>query len=497
MACSRSAWLVTHARFCDGSVEPVNALGPMLLVQTLRALEGLDGSILHALPDVPIEATDVEFVEARQVETVIHGRPWIPHRRVATVTKGTRLAVRGQVASRDAKGCGNKPWYAVLPLGFVCSAHVRPATTAPISGPALPLREGDRLPHSYVLVREDGVPLYRDRDAILSGEVERYLTKGMSLVADRSIEVDGMVYLVTASGGWIPKESLGWMGQGSPWHGVRLEDVDTGPMFAWVTKKGAAVFDRDHEDATKTGTLSGRSRVPLWERSGDWWKVGENQWVQAEDLNEVHIVVPPEGVVTDSRRTATGNDQWIDVDVGEQVLVAYRGPTAVFATLISSGRGSPTPLGNYPVWAKVTSIDMSNQDYEDHPYLVEGVPWVMLFQGHIALHGAYWHDDFGRRKSHGCVNLAPADARWLFEWVRPGLKHGWTGYLPRELTRSPVVHVRNSAARDSRQFMQEREWGPPDPKLEQEKLLAAERRRAVIPEEEAERLDPVFVDAPF
>ena len=210
-----------------------------------------------------------------------------------------------------------------------------------------------------------------------------------------------------------------------------------------------------------------------------FWQIGDGEWVLADQLNEVHVVEPPPGVLTEFRTVTTANDQWIDVDVGEQVLVAYRGSRPVYATLISSGRGSPTPLGNYPIWAKVASMDMANQDYEDSPYLVQGVPWVLLFQGHNALHGAYWHNRFGNRKSHGCVNLAPHDARWVFEWTGPMLPKGWTGYLPSDLDKSVMVHVRDSSKPQGATFTQERRAGPPDREAEQAKAEQAERRRAL------------------
>jgi hypothetical protein len=54
-------------------------------------------------------------------------------------------------------------------------------------------------------------------------------------------------------------------------------------------------------------------------------------------------------------------------------------------------------------------------DYFDLP----GVPWVCYFTGGIALHGTYWHNDYGRQRSHGCVNLTPENARWLYLWTEP------------------------------------------------------------------------------
>jgi hypothetical protein len=134
---------------------------------------------------------------------------------------------------------------------------------------------------------------------------------------------------------------------------------------------------------------------------------------------------------------------------------------------------------------------MANQAYEDKPYMVQGVPWVLLFQGHNALHGAYWHDRFGNRKSHGCVNLAPYDARWVFEWTGPMLPAGWTGYLPSDLRRSVVVHVRDSSRVD--EFSQDRPIGPPDREAEKARAEAAEQRRAESEIDTSPQYDPAFV----
>ena len=56
------------------------------------------------------------------------------------------------------------------------------------------------------------------------------------------------------------------------------------------------------------------------------------------------------------------------------------------------------------------------------------MPWTEFFSPEkgLALHTAYWHDGFGHAKSHGCVNLAPIDARWLYFWSDPDVPPGWT-----------------------------------------------------------------------
>ena len=80
----------------------------------------------------------------------------------------------------------------------------------------------------------------------------------------------------------------------------------------------------------------------------------------------------------------------------------------------------------------------------DGPYSIEDVPWVMYFQGSYALHAAFWHNYFGWRMSHGCVNLAPPDARWMFLWAEPRLPEGWHGVVADDAHPGSRVEIRHS-----------------------------------------------------
>ena len=454
----------------------------LALLSTLAALDRLEppDAADSALALAP---TEVRYVETKWSETVLRARPAIPGRRLATLAKGARLVVRGAIANRDRSACGGKPWYAVLPFGYVCSNEVRASKKPPSTALALALTGDRTLPFDYVMVKADGAPLYTSEAAALAGTPARTLTKGMSLAAGRTRALGDRVYVETLDGALVPKDELGWMGAGSTWSGQGIAGAAPGPAFAWTLRDKTPVYAEPSVAAAKTSVLPRRQRiVPAGEvviaPEGRWWPLAEGQWLSGKDLNEVIIIDDPPAGVLHPEHLARGGDQWIDIDLGEQVLVAYRGRDPVFATLVSTGKGSPTPRGDYPIWAKVASMTMANQDYEDSPYMVEHVPWVLLFQGHNALHGAYWHDRFGVSRSHGCVNLAPKDARWIFEWVSPALPDGWTGYLPGDLDRSVVVHVRDSSLPPNEAFIQERPPGPPDRDLERKRLEEAEARRA-------------------
>jgi lipoprotein-anchoring transpeptidase ErfK/SrfK len=117
---------------------------------------------------------------------------------------------------------------------------------------------------------------------------------------------------------------------------------------------------------------------------------------------------------------AVDNGKWIDVNLSYQTLTAYQGNAPVFQTLVSTGlSGTPTVVGQFRIYWKLLASDMAGPGY----YL-PGVPYTMYFYRGYALHGTYWHNNFGHPMSHGCVNLRTADAQWLFNWSDPPLPAG-------------------------------------------------------------------------
>ena len=123
--------------------------------------------------------------------------------------------------------------------------------------------------------------------------------------------------------------------------------------------------------------------------------------------------------------------KWVAVDLAAQTLTAYEGDTPVYATLVSSGKskdGKRTLTGLYRVQHKLLYSDMHGEPND--PYTVERVPYTQYFDRSEGLHGTYWHDGFGARASHGCVNLSIADAKWIFDWSPPPLPAEWDGIDP-------------------------------------------------------------------
>ncbi len=111
-----------------------------------------------------------------------------------------------------------------------------------------------------------------------------------------------------------------------------------------------------------------------------------------------------------------GGAKWIDVDLSSQTVRAYQGNTVIRAMVVSTGIARyPTPIGRFRIYAKYPSVHMSGPGYS-----LPGVPHTMFFYRGYALHGTYWHSNFGTPMSHGCINLTRADAAWLYSWAPTG-----------------------------------------------------------------------------
>jgi hypothetical protein len=106
----------------------------------------------------------------------------------------------------------------------------------------------------------------------------------------------------------------------------------------------------------------------------------------------------------------------IEIDVSDQRLVAWQGDVPVFETTVSTGKpGWRTLPGVFKVYRKYEQTRMTGVDYD-----TPDVPWTMYYSGGFAIHGAYWHNNFGTPVSHGCVNLRVPEAKALYEWAPMG-----------------------------------------------------------------------------
>lgn len=348
---------------------------------------------------------------------------------LGTLARGTRVAWT-QVVEASGR-C--KLWLVIAPEGFVCARDLQPSDDPP-AGIEQPTLTADGAIGRFADVRGVSAPSYDSVDAIRAGTPTRDVP-GTTFVSvkPRSVRVDGVRYKKTDQG-WIEASLLRGLTSSE------FAGTDTPPAFpfAWAvgTHKGATITTRAepsrHGEAVET--LEPRTIVPVLAEEHGWVEVGDGEWLKKSEVRIARQIAPPDGVAADER--------WIDVDLDQQVLVAYQGATPVFATMVSTGRKKfPTPTGIYRIQEKHGRTRMHNPKASPTQWDVADVPWAMKFRKYFALHGAYWHDGFGKPRSHGCINLSPHDARWLYGWTAPEVPLGW---MMIEVPGTPVrVHSRH------------------------------------------------------
>jgi hypothetical protein len=155
----------------------------------------------------------------------------------------------------------------------------------------------------------------------------------------------------------------------------------------------------------------------------DYFEDAEGKLLRSYAVGEAAKLKRPAGIEPD--------EHWLHVDLSEQTLVAYIGDRPVFATIVSTGKEpGMTPVGVHRIQSKFIVTSMRDQPIEEEAYSIEDVPWTQYFSNNVALHGSFWHGGYGLVRSHGCVNLSPADARWLFGFTEPKLPVGWAAAMP-------------------------------------------------------------------
>lgn len=229
-------------------------------------------------------------------------------------------------------------------------------------------------------------------------------------------------WLQINAGEWMPASQLAVV-RPSEFTGVYLDGELDYPM-AWMLVPSypspypGAAGDQNQAIIPRYRRVNifATTTVDGWE----WYLVGPEQWVRQTSVARVLM----------TERPAEAKGRWFAIDLYEQVMVAYEEGTPVFATLVSSGLEDwATNEGTFTVWTRQRNGHMSGAMGQPDFYSLENVPYVMYYDNAISLHGTYWHDGFGYRHSHGCVNLTITDAHWAFTWSQDG------GYD------TPYVHV--------------------------------------------------------
>lgn len=226
--------------------------------------------------------------------------------------------------------------------------------------------------------------------------------------------------------------------KGSDFHGIRIGvDVDASGAtlsfpFAFVKGKGAKQWVEKGKKLVQEGEIPWRSALALTGKTRKFdgkflWETKAGYWID----EKTSVRLDP---AKKWPKWANEGEKWLDVNISKQTLIAYEGTKGAYATLVSSGEaglGDPetsksTKRGIFRIHTKYVTATMDSNIVGEE-FELRDVPYVQYFEGGYALHAAYWHDVFGMPKSHGCINLAPEDARRLFFFTDPPVPPRWHG----------------------------------------------------------------------
>jgi L,D-transpeptidase-like protein len=339
-------------------------------------------------------------------------------------------------------GCPSR-WLLVGPQAWVCQSQVSLSAGEALAPGGWPPSPTDGLPYRYYFVGRGGTQAYARVEFADDAAPERELEPGFALAIVEERTKGGQSYGRSRRGLWVPMRDL-LPARATTFRGERVEGDKLDVAFTYLDK--TPVYPKPEPNVKPAGAPISRLRpLHVLEETGRgdrvYYRIGEGEWVRAADVRRPLKAPPPAG--------ALPGEKWVDVELATQTLVAYEGERPVYATLVSTGRGpqgsdTATPRGVHRVWVKLVSSTMDNLEDENAAshYAIEDVPYVQFFAKSVGFHGTFWHDGFGRVRSHGCVNLSPVDARWLFEFSGPRLPAGWTGVLPTEFEPGLLVRVR-------------------------------------------------------
>ncbi|MEJ7731388.1 MAG: L,D-transpeptidase [Polyangiaceae bacterium] len=427
-------------------------------------------------------------------ETWIYTEPRWGSRRIGYLRAGARVTRRAKPAGFSSCEGG---WYRVEPHGYVCNGS---AATLDMEHPVLAAATRrprmDTLPYTYVMSRNPSPPVYARLPTVAEqAQVEPDLRSILRGLESKRRDPDfvsappadalpatlqsGRAMPLLANAGRAPDALLAERAKARSGYALLATFDDEGRRFGMTTELGLVPIDRTriirpssfsgmrldeaiglpvafvktrravrhHLEgaALRTGeALEWRQPIPLgkgrMQRGGQtYWQALDGSWVRADQMTRVDRFQSEPSWAGSGRK-------WIDVSILKQSLTAYEGGRPVYVTLVSTGAdglGDPdkthsTIQGAFLIHTKHVTATMDGDDVGDE-FDLRDVPFVQYFTEGYALHGAYWHDDFGTPRSHGCVNLAPLDAAWLFGWTTPDVPATWHGALT--LRKGTLVYV--------------------------------------------------------
>lgn len=318
-------------------------------------------------------------------------------------------------------------------VGYVCSPEPAPARPLQFMTPELPdnslfgRRWYGRLADNANVYPEPtraAGPIRNVGDGYLFATVNRWFKNHV-----------GETWYEINAGEFVHEDDIR-LGEPSDFQGVAITSQPERP-FGWVVQDVTPSHEPDGEPEESFARLPRFTFVEVYaavlgEDDWLWYDIGDGRWAKQTYFSLVDVNPRPEEVGE--------NEFWTEVDLYEQTFAAYEGDRMVYATLISSGLNRwPTREGLFQVWDRWYENKMSGAEGQIDYYFLEDIPYIMYFDrfNGIALHGTYWHNRFGYKHSHGCVNMTIKDAEWVFNWSAGAPNELWVWVH----TSDPLTHL--------------------------------------------------------
>jgi len=231
---------------------------------------------------------------------------------------------------------------------------------------------------------------------------------------DVAYDAKGKAFVQLVSGEWVRASPAAY----TRFQG--LEFFENPPNnFGWIVDFTESSAAPSFSAATTGNSYYREDKIQVYEMVEAeglfWYKIAPDEWVNSQKARVVILrTTPPEGITA---------NRWIELDLFQQTIMAYEDGQLQFASLMASGlEPTYTKPGIFSIYIKKDFETMQGSFEDDRSdfFYLEDVPWTMYYDEARAIHTAYWRTYFGYPQSHGCINLSPGDAKWLYLWANEG-----------------------------------------------------------------------------
>jgi hypothetical protein len=354
------------------------------------------------------------------------------------VTRNTRLPL---VKKLPKKSCNNGFFAKLGKELYGCSSNFAPSLAFPGGTPYFPEKFIKKVWKYYRRTKQK-TPLYSSEEAIKSKNPTFLLPKGayVSFFSKKYNKFNDKLYLYNQDQFLLPFANTSY----TPFKYFK------GKKYS-PTKYNRAVVISD-SGAGLFRLPSGR-RISL-EKRYTWlelipdqikkhngiryFKTRNGGWVKEARIRRFFLSSPPDFIPPEKNHT------WIEIILSQQTLVAYRGNSPIYLTLVSTGKkSSPTPTGIFRIFYKRSGQNIEARKGKNYLYSFAKVPYLQFFKKKFAFHSAYWHNLFGYPSSMGCVELSPVDSKFLYEFTLPHINPGFMARTAGKKSSGTLVRIVN------------------------------------------------------